>query len=98
MPADEPDAPAPAPAPAYATENNYMNQFTNDDFKYSATRFDMDYLENLNSEANSDPSDLSRKSLFVKFDPLIDKESPRSDVPIKNEDQLVHNSIPNSKG
>ena len=51
-----------------------MNQFTDDDFKYSAAQFDVDYLESISSSTNSD---LSRKSLFVKFDPLMSGQSPR---------------------
>lgn len=33
----------------------------------------MDYLERISSETNDDPNELSRKSLFVKFDPLVGK-------------------------
>lgn len=58
------------------SDYSFMNQFTDEDFKYSATQFDVDYLENISSEANSDPSELARKSLFVKFDPLVDKQLP----------------------
>ena len=56
-----------------------MSNFTDDDFKYSTTQFDVDYLERITSEANSDPSELSRKSLFVKFDPLVDKHLSEKD-------------------
>lgn len=52
-----------------------MNEFTDDDFKYSAAQFDVDYLETVSSEDISDHSDLSRKSLFVKFDPLVEKRA-----------------------
>lgn len=57
-----------------------MKEFTDDDFKYSAAQFDVDYLENISSEATSDPSELARKSLFVKFDPLVGKQSPRGKI------------------
>lgn len=56
------------------TEYDYMKDFTDEDFKYSSAQFNVDYLETISSEANSDPSELSRKSLFVKFDPLVDKQ------------------------
>lgn len=43
-----------------------------------AAQFDTDYLENIASKENSDPSSLSRESLFVKFDPLVSKPAHNS--------------------
>ena len=70
-----------------------MKEFTDDDFKYSTAQFDVDYLETIASEANSDPSDLTRKSLFVKFDPLVGNQSPKGKISPKT----VH-QIPKSDG
>lgn len=58
-------------------EYGYMKEFTDEDFTYSAAQFDVDYFESISSESNSDPSDLARKSLFVKFDPLVGKQSSK---------------------
>ena len=71
-----------------------MKDFTDDDFKSSAAQFDVDYLERISSETNADPSDLARESLFVKFDPLVGKQSPRGKVSPVNKQHL----IPQSQG
>ncbi len=71
-----------------------MKDFTDDDFQSSAAQFDMDYLESISSEANADPSDLARKSLFVKFDPLVGTQSPRDKVTPVSKQRL----IPQSQG
>lgn len=73
-------------------EFDYMKEFTDNDFKYSAAQFDMDYLENITSETNSDLSDLARQSLFVKFDPLVGRQSPRVNVAPANKSHLVPKS------
>ena len=39
-------------------------------FVIVAGQFDVDYLEGISSEASAE-SELARKSLFVKFDPLV---------------------------
>lgn len=65
------------------------NNFTDDDFKYSAAQFDVDYLEGISS-ANSDCNSLSRKSLFVKFDPLISQQSPKGNVHCENNGHLTN--------
>lgn len=77
-----------------SNENDYMQQFTDDDFKFSAAQFDVDYLENIASDANSDSNDLSRKSLFVKFDPLVSRRSPRNKITPNHR----VNMIPKSEG
>lgn len=59
------------------SEYSYMKEFTDEDFTYSVAQFDVDYFEGISSESNSDPSDLARKSLFVKFDPLVGKPSSK---------------------
>lgn len=41
----------------------------------TAVPFDVDYLENLKMEDNSDSNTLSRDSIYVKFDPLVNKMS-----------------------
>lgn len=43
---------------------------------FVAEQFDVDYLEGISSEASADPNQLSRKSLFVKFDPLVGSSAP----------------------
>lgn len=76
---------------------SYMGEFTDQDFQYSAAQFDVDYLETISSEANSDPSELARKSLFVKFDPLVDQQLPgrrKATPPSKSKSRL----IPKSEG
>ena len=40
----------------------------------AAAQFDVDFLEKLSSEESSNASNLARESLFVKFDPLVDKQ------------------------
>ncbi len=50
-----------------------------------AAQFDVDYLEAISSEASADPNGLTRESLFVKFDPLVDKPALNS----KTSDQLT---------
>ena len=79
------------------SDANYTEQFTDDDFKYSSAQFDTDYLENLSSEANTDPSSLSRKSLFVKFDPLVSGQLPKGKEPPKKA-TFITNAIPRSEG
>ena len=37
----------------------------------------MDYLENLKTKSNLDGSALTRESIYVKFDPLVSKPSPK---------------------
>ena len=71
-----------------------MKEFTDADFQSSAAQFDVDYLESISSKANADPSDLARKSLFVKFDPLVGRQSPRGKVTSVNKQHL----IPRSQG
>lgn len=73
-------------------------EFTDDDFKYSAAQFDVDYLEGILSDANSDPNALSRKSLFVKFDPLVSQQSPRGKVPRGNNNHLANAAVAQSNG
>lgn len=41
----------------------------------AAAQFDVDYLESISSRENSEPSSLTRESLFVKFDPLVGKQA-----------------------
>jgi len=63
--------------------------FTDEDFQpYSAAQFDLEYLEGISSEASADPSALSRKSLFVKFDPLMSAGSPKGRVPLGDHTHL----------
>lgn len=81
-------------SPAQREEYEYMKEFTDDDFKYSAAQFDVDYFETIASETNSDPSDLTRKSLFVKFDPLVGNQSPMGKI---SPPKKVH-QIPRSDG
>lgn len=71
-----------------------MKDFTDDDFKYSAAQFDMDYLEKISSEGNSNSSDLARESLYVKFDPLVSRQSPKTTSGKANRNR----SIPKSDG
>lgn len=75
-----------------------MKDFTDADFQSSAAQFDVDYLENLSTEANADPSDLARKSLFVKFDPLVGTQSPRGKaLPLVKQVNKQH-FVPPSQG
>lgn len=48
---------------------------------HAAAQFDTDYLENMAVRQNSNPSSLSRESLFVKFDPLVGKPAPNQKAP-----------------
>ena len=55
-------------------------------------RFDVDYLEHIKTE---DRSPLVRESLYVRFDPLLSKQSPKASdehethVPIELADRFV---------
>ena len=73
------------------------DNFTDDNFKYSAEQFDVDYFEGLSS-TNSGCNSLSRKSLFVKFDPLINQLSPRGTVPLHGNNGHLTNAIPQFEG
>ena len=46
----------------------------------SAAQFDVDYLERISTNG-PEPSALTRQSLYVKFDPLVGKDSPNSSRP-----------------
>ena len=68
-----------SPVPAQPNPDlDYMKEFTDDDFKCSSAQFDVDYLEKISSsEGGSNPTDLARESLYVKFDPLVSRQSPK---------------------
>ena len=60
-----------------SAEFDYMKDFTDDDFKNSTAQFDVDFLENISSQGTSNASELARESLYVKFDPLVGRTSPK---------------------
>lgn len=90
----------PAQAGGFTGETEYMKHFTDEDFQYSAAQFDTDYLENMAVRQNSNPSSLSRESLFVKFDPLVGKPAPNQKAPssqlaqIDESDELLRTPPP----
>lgn len=43
---------------------------------FLAAQFDVDYLERISTDV-SEPSALTRQSLYVKFDPLVGTESTK---------------------
>ncbi|XP_064383174.1 transforming acidic coiled-coil-containing protein 3-like isoform X2 [Halichondria panicea] len=72
-------------------------QFTDEDFQYSAAQFDVDYLEHIVTD-RSEPSELTRQSLYVKFDPLVGTNSPKVNkiLPNFSDDLLILNTPPAS--
>ena len=51
----------------------------------------MDYLENLKTKSNLESSTLTRESIYVKFDPLVTKPSPKA------ADEQVHLDMEHGK-
>ncbi len=49
------------------------------DCYFAAAQFDIGYLEHISSDP-SEPSELARQSLYVKFDPLVGGNSPNQTV------------------
>ncbi|XP_064382313.1 transforming acidic coiled-coil-containing protein 3-like isoform X2 [Halichondria panicea] len=52
---------------------------TDQDFQGNAAQFDIEYLEHISSDP-SEPSELARQSLYVKFDPLVGDNSPNRTI------------------
>ena len=55
-----------------------------------AVLFDVDYLESLKMESNSDSNSLSRDSIYVKFDPLVNKVSHKAHVASEVPDKRLY--------